>query len=163
MYDIFMERDYFWHKGKIDTFNRFCGLRPDVVYNLLRWFHGKISGVQAVGKLKPVEDGLFLVRESVRHPGDFVLCLCFSQTVFHYRVIFRDNKLSIDNKQFFYNLIDMIEVRPADNSSMHMSAFILFSSDTSALLASCGFRGEIRTGPVACGEHQMLLKSSGGL
>uniref|UniRef100_A0A671TD41 Tyrosine-protein kinase n=1 Tax=Sinocyclocheilus anshuiensis TaxID=1608454 RepID=A0A671TD41_9TELE len=75
----------------------------------LKCFHGKISGPQAVGKLKPAEDGLFLVRESVRHPGDFVLCVCFSEKVFHYRVIFRDNKLSIDSKQFFYNLIDMIE------------------------------------------------------
>uniref|UniRef100_A0A673HUK0 Tyrosine-protein kinase n=1 Tax=Sinocyclocheilus rhinocerous TaxID=307959 RepID=A0A673HUK0_9TELE len=84
-------------------------LRIDPKLSLMPWFHGKISGPQAVGKLKPVEDGLFLVRESVRHPGDFVLCLCFSQKVFHYRVIFKDNKLSIDNKQFFYNLIDMIE------------------------------------------------------
>ncbi|XP_016107243.1 megakaryocyte-associated tyrosine-protein kinase [Sinocyclocheilus grahami] len=84
-------------------------LRIDPKLSLMPWFHGKISGLQAAGKLKPVEDGLFLVRESVRHPGDFVLCLCFSQKVFHYRVIFKDNKLSIDNKQFFYNLIDMIE------------------------------------------------------
>lgn len=99
--------------------------RPDVVYDLFRWFHGKISGPEAVGKLKPAEDGLFLVRESVRHPGDFVLCLCFSQKVFHYRVIFKDNKLSIDNKQFFYNLIDMIEVCPAANFSARVSLFIL--------------------------------------
>ncbi|XP_050950695.1 megakaryocyte-associated tyrosine-protein kinase isoform X2 [Labeo rohita] len=84
-------------------------LRIDPKLSLMPWFHGKISGQQAVGKLKPAEDGLFLVRESVRHPGDFVLCVCFSQKVFHYRVIFKDNKLSIDNKQFFYNLIDMIE------------------------------------------------------
>uniref|UniRef100_A0A8C1RJ00 Tyrosine-protein kinase n=1 Tax=Cyprinus carpio TaxID=7962 RepID=A0A8C1RJ00_CYPCA len=84
-------------------------LRIDPKLSLMPWFHGKISGPEAVGKLKPAEDGLFLVRESVRHPGDFVLCLCFSQKVFHYRVIFKDKKLSIDNKQFFYNLIDMIE------------------------------------------------------
>ncbi|XP_059425018.1 megakaryocyte-associated tyrosine-protein kinase isoform X1 [Carassius carassius] len=84
-------------------------LRIDPKLSLMPWFHGKISGPQAVCKLKPLEDGLFLVRESVRHPGDFVLCLCFSQKVFHYRVIFKDSKLSIDNKQFFYNLIDMIE------------------------------------------------------
>uniref|UniRef100_A0A9J7YKH5 Tyrosine-protein kinase n=2 Tax=Cyprinus carpio TaxID=7962 RepID=A0A9J7YKH5_CYPCA len=92
-------------------------LRIDPKLSLMPWFHGKISGPEAVGKLKPAEDGLFLVRESVRHPGDFVLCLCFSQKVFHYRVIFKDKKLSIDNKQFFYNLIDMIEVCPAANFS----------------------------------------------
>jgi len=85
--------------------------KPTTSLMLLRWFHGKISGLQAVGKLKPAEDGLFLVRESVRHPGDFVLCVCCNQKVFHYRVIFQSNRLSIDNKEFFYNLIDMIEVR----------------------------------------------------
>ncbi|KAK2906635.1 hypothetical protein Q8A67_005620 [Cirrhinus molitorella] len=84
-------------------------LRIDPKLSLMPWFHGEISGPQAVGKLKPAEDGLFLVRESVRHPGDFVLCVCFSEKVFHYRVIFTDNKLTIDSKQFFYNLIDMIE------------------------------------------------------
>ncbi|KAG1946301.1 megakaryocyte-associated tyrosine-protein kinase isoform X2 [Pimephales promelas] len=84
-------------------------LRIDPKLSLMPWFHGKISGLQAVGKLKPAEDGLFLVRESVRHPGDFVLCVCCNQKVFHYRVIFQSNRLSIDNKEFFYNLIDMIE------------------------------------------------------
>uniref|UniRef100_A0A673KBN5 Tyrosine-protein kinase n=1 Tax=Sinocyclocheilus rhinocerous TaxID=307959 RepID=A0A673KBN5_9TELE len=112
-------------------------LRIDPKLSLMPWFHGKISGPQAVGKLKPTEDGLFLVRESVRHPGDFVLCVCFSEKVFHYRVIFRDNKLSIDSKQFFYNLIDMIEVRPAANLSafLHLSRV---SRDTSALWFSRG-------------------------
>lgn len=76
----------------------------------LSWFHGKISGPAAVGKLQPPEDGLFLVRESIRHPGDYVLCVSFSKEVFHYRVIYQDNKLTIDNQQYFYNLIDMIEV-----------------------------------------------------
>ncbi|XP_056613815.1 megakaryocyte-associated tyrosine-protein kinase isoform X1 [Triplophysa dalaica] len=84
-------------------------VRIDPNLSLMPWFHGKISGPQAVDKLRPMEDGLFLVRESIRHPGDFVLCLCFKQNVFHYRVIFRDNKLTIDHKEFFYNLIDMIE------------------------------------------------------
>lgn len=75
------------------------------------WFHGKISGPEAVCKMRPAEDGLFLVRESIRHPGDYVLCVSVSGEVIHYRVIYRDNKLTIDNKQYFYNLIDMIEVR----------------------------------------------------
>ncbi|KAA0711911.1 Megakaryocyte-associated tyrosine-protein kinase [Triplophysa tibetana] len=85
-------------------------VRIDPNLSLMPWFHGKISGPQAVDKLKPMEDGLFLVRESIRHPGDFVLCLCFKQNVVHYRVIFQDNKLTIDHKEFFYNLIDMIEL-----------------------------------------------------
>lgn len=50
------------------------------------------------------------MRESIRHPGDYVLCVSFAGEVIHYRVIYQHNKLTIDNSQFFYNLIDMIEV-----------------------------------------------------
>ncbi|XP_071373051.1 megakaryocyte-associated tyrosine-protein kinase isoform X2 [Centroberyx affinis] len=84
-------------------------IRVDPGLSLMPWFHGKISGPEAVCKLRPVEDGLFLVRESIRHPGDYVLCVSVSGEVIHYRVMYRDNKLTIDNTQYFYNLIDMIE------------------------------------------------------
>uniref|UniRef100_A0A7N8WMP7 Tyrosine-protein kinase n=1 Tax=Mastacembelus armatus TaxID=205130 RepID=A0A7N8WMP7_9TELE len=84
-------------------------LRVDPSLSLMPWFHGKISGPEAVSKLQPAEDGLFLVRESIRHPGDYVLCVSVAGEVIHYRVIYQDNKLTIDNAQYFYNLIDMIE------------------------------------------------------
>lgn len=58
-----------------------------------------------------MEDGLFLVRESIRHPGDYVLCVSFKQEVLHYHVIYQESKLTIDKSQYFYNLIDMVEVR----------------------------------------------------
>lgn len=85
------------------------------------WFHGKISGPEAVCKLQPAEDGLFLVRESIRHPGDYVLCVSVSGDVIHYRIIYQDNKLTIDNRQYFYNLMDMVEVR---HSAHHGSMII---------------------------------------
>ncbi|XP_037530583.1 megakaryocyte-associated tyrosine-protein kinase [Nematolebias whitei] len=93
-------------------------LRVDHSLSFMPWFHGKISGPEAVSKLQPAEDGLFLVRESIRHPGDYVLCVSFSGEVFHYRVIYQDNKLTIDYKQFFYNLIDMIEFYSKNNDSV---------------------------------------------
>ncbi|XP_030640083.1 megakaryocyte-associated tyrosine-protein kinase [Chanos chanos] len=93
-------------------------IRVDRSLSLMPWFHGKISGPEAVNKLKPVEDGLFLVRESIRHPGDYVLCVSFGQDVIHYRVIYKDKKLTIDNKQFFYNLIDMIEFYSKDKGAI---------------------------------------------
>ncbi|XP_078524575.1 megakaryocyte-associated tyrosine-protein kinase [Lissotriton helveticus] len=77
--------------------------------SLMPWFHGKISGKEAVGLLKPPEDGLFLVRESIRHPGDYVLCVSFQHDVIHYRVIYQDNMLSIEDDTYFHNLMDMIE------------------------------------------------------
>uniref|UniRef100_A0A3P9ALU3 Tyrosine-protein kinase n=1 Tax=Esox lucius TaxID=8010 RepID=A0A3P9ALU3_ESOLU len=84
-------------------------IRIDPSLSLMPWFHGKISGPEAVSKLRPVEDGLFLVRESIRHPGDYVLCVSYSSQIIHYRVIYQNNKLTIDDSQYFYNLIDMIE------------------------------------------------------
>lgn len=68
--------------------------------------------MEAVQELQPPEDGLFLVRESVRHPGDYVLCVSFGKEVIHYRVVHEENTLSIDSQQYFSNLIDMIEVSP---------------------------------------------------
>ncbi|KAM3620409.1 uncharacterized protein V6R79_022810 [Siganus canaliculatus] len=93
-------------------------LRVDPSLSLMPWFHGKISGPEAVSKLQPAEDGLFLVRESIRHPGDYVLCISVSGEVVHYRVIYRDNKLTIDNAQYFYNLIDMIEFYSKNKGSI---------------------------------------------
>lgn len=78
-----------------------------------RWFHGKISGQEAVQQLQPPEDGLFLVRESARHPGDYVLCVSFGRDVIHYRVLHRDGHLTIDEAVFFCNLMDMVEVLPS--------------------------------------------------
>jgi hypothetical protein len=79
-----------------------------------RWFHGKISGQEAVQQLQPPEDGLFLVRESARHPGDYVLCVSFGRDVIHYRVLHRDGHLTIDEAVCFCNLMDMVEVPCGD-------------------------------------------------
>ncbi|XP_053177914.1 megakaryocyte-associated tyrosine-protein kinase [Scomber japonicus] len=93
-------------------------LRVNPGLSLMPWFHGNISGPEAVSKLQPPEDGLFLVRESVRHPGDYVLCISVSGEVVHYRVIYKDNKLTIDNVEYFYNLIDMIEFYSENKGSI---------------------------------------------
>ncbi|XP_047442683.1 megakaryocyte-associated tyrosine-protein kinase isoform X2 [Mugil cephalus] len=93
-------------------------LRVDPGLSLMPWFHGKISGPEAVSKLQPAEDGLFLVRESIRHPGDYVLCVSVSGEVIHYRVIYQDHKLTIDNNEYFYNLIDMIEFYSKNKGSI---------------------------------------------
>lgn len=63
-------------------------------------------------QLQPPEDGLFLVRESARHPGDYVLCVSFGRDVIHYRVLHRDGHLTIDEAVCFCNLMDMVEVWP---------------------------------------------------
>ncbi|VCW67211.1 unnamed protein product, partial [Gulo gulo] len=82
------------------------------------WFHGKISGHEAVQQLQPPEDGLFLVRESARHPGDYVLCVSFGRDVIHYRVLHRDGHLTIDEAVCFCNLMDMVEHYSKDKGAI---------------------------------------------
>uniref|UniRef100_A0A8C5KXW2 Tyrosine-protein kinase n=1 Tax=Jaculus jaculus TaxID=51337 RepID=A0A8C5KXW2_JACJA len=84
----------------------------------LRWFHGRISGQEAVQQLQPPEDGLFLVRESARHPGDYVLCVSFGRDVIHYRVLHRDGHLTIDEAANFCNLMDMVEHYSKDKGAI---------------------------------------------
>ena len=78
--------------------------------NISRWFHGKISRNQAEDLLIPMEQGLFLVRESTSFPGDYTLCVCFEGHVEHYHIMYMDNKLTIDEDEFFENLTQLIEV-----------------------------------------------------
>ncbi|XP_053556705.1 megakaryocyte-associated tyrosine-protein kinase [Bombina bombina] len=84
-------------------------IKVDSQLSLMPWFHGALSGTQAVELLNAKEDGLFLVRESARHPGDYVLCVCHNGEIIHYRICYQGGKLSIDMSQTFGNLIDLIE------------------------------------------------------
>nr|XP_019818965.1 PREDICTED: megakaryocyte-associated tyrosine-protein kinase [Bos indicus] len=93
-------------------------LSADPKLSLMPWFHGKISGQEAVQQLQPPEDGLFLVRESARHPGDYVLCVSFGRDVIHYRVLHRDGHLTIDEEVCFCNLMDMVEYYSKDQGAI---------------------------------------------
>ncbi|MEJ1269679.1 megakaryocyte-associated tyrosine kinase [Cricetulus griseus] len=93
-------------------------LSTDPKLSLMPWFHGKISGQEAVQQLQPPEDGLFLVRESARHPGDYVLCVSFGRDVIHYRVLHRDGHLTIDEAVCFCNLMDMVEHYTKDKGAI---------------------------------------------
>ena len=74
------------------------------------WFQGKITREDAESLLIPRDDGLFLIRESTNFPGDYALCVCFNQRVEHYRVIYNDHKLTIDEEEFFDTLVQLVEV-----------------------------------------------------
>lgn len=75
-----------------------------------RWFHGKIDRDKAVALLDSLVDGLFLVRESIHYPGDYTLSVCKRNIVEHYRIIYRNNKLTIDEESHFNNLPELVEV-----------------------------------------------------
>lgn len=79
--------------------------------NVSRWFHGKITRDQAERLLHPPETGLFLVRESTNFPGDYTLCVSCDGKVEHYRIIYKNGKLTIDEDLQFENLMQLVEVR----------------------------------------------------
>ncbi|KAK3098941.1 hypothetical protein FSP39_024518, partial [Pinctada imbricata] len=76
----------------------------------LLWFHGKIKREDSEKLLEPwTPDGLFLVRESANYPGDFTLSVCHRGKVEHYRIIYAQNKMTIDEESFFENLVQLVE------------------------------------------------------
>jgi c-src tyrosine kinase len=60
--------------------------------------------------LRPPVDGLFLVRESAHYPGDYTLCICMNNTVEHYHIIRKQEKLTIDDDSTFDNLFQLVAV-----------------------------------------------------
>ncbi|KAH8283982.1 hypothetical protein KR054_006561 [Drosophila jambulina] len=101
--------------------------RCEVKLNAMPWFHGSITRDEAEHLLQPREDGLFLVRESTNFPGDYTLCVCFQTKVEHYRVKYLENKLTIDDEEYFENLGQLVAV------SLDQKAEILPDNEISSL------------------------------
>ncbi|KAG8576129.1 hypothetical protein GDO81_009779 [Engystomops pustulosus] len=85
------------------------GVKAGTKLSLMPWFHGKITREQAERLLYPPETGLFLVRESTNYPGDYTLCVSCEGKVEHYRIIYKDSKLTIDEEAYFDNLMQLVE------------------------------------------------------
>uniref|UniRef100_A0A667WMP0 Tyrosine-protein kinase n=1 Tax=Myripristis murdjan TaxID=586833 RepID=A0A667WMP0_9TELE len=85
------------------------GVKSGGKLSLMPWFHGKITRDQAERLLYPHETGLFLVRESTNFPGDYTLCVSCDGKVEHYRIIYHNGKLTIDEEEYFENLMQLVE------------------------------------------------------
>lgn len=83
--------------------------RSAVKMSTMPWYHGKVTRDQAEQMMKPYENGLFLVRESTNYQGDYTLCVCFEGKVEHYHILYRNNKLTIDEETFFENMVKLVE------------------------------------------------------
>lgn len=77
-----------------------------------RWLHVKISREETEKLLQPPMDGLFLIRPSIRHPGDYTLSVSYSSGVEHYRIKYKGNRFTIDDEIFFCNLEELVKVKP---------------------------------------------------
>uniref|UniRef100_A0AAQ4QRG0 Tyrosine-protein kinase n=1 Tax=Gasterosteus aculeatus aculeatus TaxID=481459 RepID=A0AAQ4QRG0_GASAC len=86
--------------------------------SLMPWFHGKITRDQAELLLSPHETGLYLVRESTNFPGDYTLCVSCDGKVEHYRIVYSNGKLTIDDEGFFENLMQLVEHYTKDSDGL---------------------------------------------
>ncbi|WAR00882.1 CSK-like protein, partial [Mya arenaria] len=97
------------------------------------WFHGKIDRDKATDLLNPMKDGLFLVRESVNFPGDYTLSVCCANKVEHYRIIYKQNKLTIDEECYFDNLPQLVEaeslLKESENGTFLLRESVHFPGD----------------------------------
>lgn len=77
------------------------------------WFHGKITRENAAHLVSTGpsgrRDGLFLVRESLRLPGSFVLTMWARNQVHHFQIVGHgDGWYSVDNGPLFQGLDELI-------------------------------------------------------
>lgn len=75
-----------------------------------RWYHGQLTAKEAERlMLENGKNGSFLVRESQRQPGDFVLSVRTRDRVTHVIIRRQDNKYDVGGGQQFDDLVGLIE------------------------------------------------------
>lgn len=97
-----------------------------------RWFHGRITRENAARLLTTGlggrREGLFLVRESLRMPGSFVLTLWARGQVHHFQILGHgDGWFSVDNGPLFQGLDELVhhyQIRP-DGLPAQLHDFVL--------------------------------------
>lgn len=79
--------------------------------SIIRWFHGDINGKEAEKMLlEKGRNGSFLVRESMRNIGSYVVSVLTGDHVDHVMIYCRDNKkFDIGGGRQFENLKDLID------------------------------------------------------
>jgi c-src tyrosine kinase len=86
-------------------------LRRAVKLHSMPWFHGNISREEAERLLRKDgrKNGTYLVRESQNYKGDYTLCVHYDTKIEHYRVIRKNNLVTVDDEEFFENLFKLVE------------------------------------------------------
>ncbi|XP_012547388.2 tyrosine-protein phosphatase non-receptor type 11 [Bombyx mandarina] len=75
-----------------------------------RWYHGQLTAKEAERMMmENGKNGSFLVRESQRQPGDFVLSVRTRDRVTHVIIRRKDNKYDVGGGQQFDDLVSLIE------------------------------------------------------
>ncbi|XP_035386681.1 tyrosine-protein phosphatase non-receptor type 6 isoform X1 [Electrophorus electricus] len=81
-----------------------------------RWYHGHLPGPNAERLLRERDDpGTFLVRESLSHPGSYVLSaltdeMCHSgRRVSHIKIMCNNDRYTVGGKDVFDSLVDLVD------------------------------------------------------
>ena len=75
-----------------------------------RWFHGHLSGKEAERlMLDKGKDGSYLVRESTRNPGNFVLSIRQEDSVIHVMIRCIESKYDVGGGPTFETITDLVE------------------------------------------------------
>ncbi|KAI5106047.1 tyrosine-protein phosphatase non-receptor type 6, partial [Silurus meridionalis] len=81
-----------------------------------RWYHGHLSGPDAEKLLRERDEvGMFLVRESLSNPGNYVLSALTDEKntkgkrVSHIKIHYNDNGYTVGGKEVFETLSDFVE------------------------------------------------------
>ena len=84
--------------------------KREVRHNYMPWFHGTLDRQEAEGLLKAhsAPNGKFLVRESANFPGDYTLCVCYEKKIEYYRIVAKENRVTIDQQKLFENLSQLV-------------------------------------------------------
>lgn len=78
------------------------------VNHILPWLYGKIERETAEEIMQPRTDGLYLIRESNRFPGDYTLCVCFNEEMYQYRIKAVGPKVTIDDEVLFDDIQSLV-------------------------------------------------------
>lgn len=94
-YGAVCRNSHFWPLGAVITPR--CALIVLVFWSLAlfirRWFVGGISRLAAESRLRPLESGAFLIRESESTPGEFSVSVRYTHTLTHTVSVFFRVKL----------------------------------------------------------------------
>lgn len=96
------------------------GNRGVVPLVTMPWFHGKITREESEQMLTPMQNGLFLVRESTHYPGDYTLSICSNVAIEHYRIqkCAIRKQVTIDEESYFDNLAELIAHYEIDDDGL---------------------------------------------
>lgn len=90
--------------------------------NRYPWFHGRMNRDRAQSLLERASHGTFLVRNSPKHNGSYVISLNYNSQVKHMRIYVKDNQFFLSQNRYFTSVIELVSFYEKNSlvESFHM-------------------------------------------